>query len=285
MRVNSLKRDDPSFPQILGNIPAPPRELFWLGAHPNDFTAKPRVAIVGSRKVTPYGRLTTQHLTADLSRASVVIISGLAIGVDSIAHQAAIDAGGLTIAILPTGLDQIYPPSHLNLAKRIVDTGGCLLSEYPSGTEAFPSNFIARNRLVSGLADILLITEAARNSGTMHTAGFALEQGKTVMAVPGNINSPLSEGCNNLIKKGAAPVTSANDVLEALNIKPLDSKGRVFRGTPNEQHVYDLLKQGAADIDELAVASNLEGPLLSSTLTMLEINGYIRAEAGSWHLT
>jgi len=282
MKVNSLKRDSPDYPQLLARLHIPPEQLFWLGTHPNELTWKPRVAIVGSRKVTGYGRQVTQQLAGELANEGVVIISGLALGVDSIAHQAAIDAGGLTLAVLPTGLDQIYPPSHLNLARQIVQTGGCLISEYPAGTEAFPSNFIARNRIVSGLADVLLITEAARNSGTMYTAGFALEQGKTVMAVPGNINNPLSEGCNNLIKNGATPVTSVEDVLQVLNIKPVAKTSRVFRGNASEQLLFDLIKQGVCSQDELAETSKLDGPSLSSTLTMLEINGYIRADAGNW---
>ncbi|MBI2008934.1 DNA-protecting protein DprA [Candidatus Saccharibacteria bacterium] len=284
MRVNSLKHDSPDYPPLLARLHTPPGQLFWLGTHPNELTWQPRVAIVGSRKVTGYGRQVTQQLAGELAKEGIVIISGLALGVDSIAHQAAIDAGGLTIAVLPTGLDQIYPPSHLNLARQIVETGGCLISEYPADTEAYPANFIARNRIVSGFADALLITEAARNSGTMHTAGFALEQGKTVMAVPGNINNPMSEGCNNLIKNGATPVTSVEDVLQALNIKPSKRIDRIFRGSTNEQLLFDLIKQGICNQDELAAAAKLDMPTLSGTLTMLEINGYIRADAGNWTL-
>ncbi|OVE78637.1 DNA protecting protein DprA [bacterium G20] len=284
MRVNSLKRNSPDYPEILRHIASPPEQLFWFGTHPNELIQRPRVAIVGSRKVTSYGRQVTRELSSELVKVGVVIVSGLALGVDSIAHQAAIDAGGLTIAVLPTSLERIYPAAHLNLARQIVTTGGCLVSEYPPGTEAFPSNFIARNRIVSGLADVLLITEAARNSGTMHTAGFALEQGRTVMAVPGNVTSPMSEGCNNLIKKGATPVLSVQDVLEVLNIKPAVEVSRVFRGSANEQLLYNLIKEGICDHEELASASHLDGPSLSSTLTMLEINGYIRAEAGNWTL-
>ena len=284
MKVNNLKRDHSEFPNMLLQIPSPPRELFWLGAHPSALLKQPRVAIVGSRKVTPYGRQVTRELASELATSGIVSVSGLAPSAGYIAHQATLDAGGLTIAVLPTGLDQIYPASHLNLAKQIVERGGCLISEYPSGTEAFPANFIARNRIVSGLADVLLITEAAKNSGTMHTAGFALEQGRTVMAVPGNINSPLSEGCNNLIKNGATPVTTVEDVLFVLNIKPAVEVSRVFRGSDNEQLLYDLIKQGIADQDELTSISKLDSPSVSSSLTMLEINGYIHAEAGNWTL-
>lgn len=283
MKVNNLKRDAPDFPNILRQIPSPPKELFWLGVHPSALLSQPRVAVVGSRKVSAYGRAVTERLTGELARAGVVIVSGLALGVDSIVHQTTLGVSGLTIAVLPTSLDQIYPASHLNLARQIVTSGGCLVSEYSPGTEAFPSNFIARNRLVSGLADVLLITEAAKNSGTMHTAGFALEQGRTVMAVPGNINSPGSEGCNNLIKSGATPVTGVDDVFFALGIDPSAPKQiKIFRGSDNEQKIFDLIRGGMADQEELAVAAKLESPALSTALTMLEINGYIRAEGGNW---
>lgn len=285
MKVNSLKHDASDFPDILRWIPSPPKELFWLGAHPSSLLSQPRVAIVGSRKVSTYGRAVTEQLAGQLARLGVVIVSGLALGVDSVAHQAALDSGGLTIAVLPTSLDQIYPASHLNLARQIVERGGCLTSEYPPGTEAFPSNFIARNRLVSGLADVLLITEAAKNSGTMHTAGFALEQGRTVMAVPGNINSPGSEGCNNLIKTGAAPVTGLEDVLFALGLDlGAQKQTKIFRGSANEQKIFDLIRRGIADQEELAKAAKLDSPALSAALTILEINGHIRADRGSWTL-
>lgn len=285
MKVNSLKHDAPDFPDILGRIPSPPTELFWLGAHPGALLGHPRVAIVGSRKVTAYGRAVTERLAGELAKQGVVIVSGLALGVDSIAHQATLDAGGLTIAVLPASLDQIYPASHLNLARQIVANGGCLISEYPTRTEAFPSNFIARNRLVSGLANVLLITEAAKNSGTIHTAGFALDQGRTVMAVPGNINSPGSEGCNNLIKSGATPVTSVSDIFFALGLDPdAPKQTRIFRGSDNEQKVFDLIRSGVTDQEELAAAAHLDSPSLSAALTLLEINGYIRAQSGSWTL-
>ncbi|MBI2592182.1 DNA-protecting protein DprA [Candidatus Saccharibacteria bacterium] len=285
MKVKNLKRNDPNFPKILSQIPSPPEQIFWLGTDPAELLRQPRVAIVGSRKVSPYGRAVTTQLTNELSRVGVVIVSGLALGVDSIAHQVALDAGGSTIAVLPTSLDVIYPSSHLNLARQIASGGGCILSEYPPGSEVFKINFIARNRLVSGLSDALLITEAAKNSGTMHTAGFALEQGKTVMAVPGNISSPGSEGCNNLIKRGATPVTSVEDIFFALNLRLKERKIRVFSGSPEEQFIFELIGKGICDHDSLGKASKLDGATLSSTLTMLEINGYIRANAGNWHLT
>ncbi|HLA49054.1 MAG TPA: DNA-processing protein DprA [Candidatus Saccharimonadales bacterium] len=285
MRVNSLKHDDPDFPQLLRHIPSPPRQLFWLGAHPRSFLDKPRVAVVGSRQASSYGAQVTERLVSALAKAGLVIVSGLALGVDSIAHTACLRAGGLTIAVLPSGLDQIYPASHLALAKQIVERGGCLISEYPPGAQIYRSNFIARNRLISGLADGLLITEAAKGSGTMHTASFALEQGRSVMAVPGNINSLGSEGCNSLIKNGALPVTSVDDVLAELGIGTNKPKGsRAFRSGPNEQKIFDLIRSGIGDQQQLAAAARLNGSQLGAALRTLEINGYIRAESGSWSL-
>lgn len=281
--VNILKLNDPSYPQILKTIPSAPKQLFWLGSEPSRWLTKPRVAIVGSRKASPYGRQVTHKLAGDLAGAGVVIISGLAFGIDAIAHQATLEAGGITTAVLPTSLDQIYPTSHLQLARQITEQGGTLISEYPKGSEAYKVNFVARNRIVSGLADILLITEAAANSGTMHTARFALEQGKTVMVVPGNITHPGSIGCNNLIKSGAIPVTETNDIFFELGIKTEETARRPFRGSEKEQAVLTLIKQGIADQEELALATKLDGATIGSVLTMLEINGYIKAlGGGNW---
>lgn len=284
MEVNTLTLNSPGFPPVLATIPSPPQQLYWLGQAPETWLAKPRVAIVGSRKLTGYGQAVTQKLATELARAGVVIISGLAYGIDITAHQAALAAGGVTVAVLPSSLDYIYPAAHANIARHITEQGS-LVSEYPKGSNiAFKSNFIARNRLVSGLADVLLITEAAVNSGSLHTARFALEQGKTVMAVPGNITSSGSEGCNNLIKSGALPVTDASDIFFALKLTPAKlAKNQLFKGEPTEEVVYELIKQGVADQEQLAAATQMAGAELASTLTMLEIRGHIRpAGGGNW---
>lgn len=285
MRVNSLKHDQPDFPQCLRHIPSPPSQLFWLGAHPKSFMDKPRLAVVGSRQATSYGAQVTQRLVGAIAKAGVVVVSGLALGVDAIAHSACLKAGGLTMAVLPSGLDQIYPASHLALAKQIVESGGCLISEHPPGAQIYRSNFVARNRLISGLADVLLITEAAKSSGSMHSASFALEQGRTVMAVPGNINSLGSEGCNSLIKNGATPVMGVEDIFAELGIDSNAPKqGKVFGSGANEQKIFDLIRSGISDQQQLAAAARLNGPQLGAALRTLEINGYIRARSGSWSL-
>ncbi len=283
MNVNTLKLSSPGFPQILANIPSPPLEIYWTGQPIEAWLQKPRVAIVGSRKISAYGKVVTERLAGELARAGVVIISGLAYGVDITSHRAALAAGGTAVAVLPSSLEQIYPSSHLNIARQITEQG-TLITEYPQGSEiTFKSNFIARNRLVSGLADVLVITEAALKSGSLHTARFALDQGKTVMAVPGNITSLTSEGCNNLIKSGAIPVTSAEDIFFALKLKPAEARAKNFGGTEQEQLIYQLIQNGVGGQEELAMAAQMDSPTLASNLTMLEISGYIRpAGGGSW---
>jgi DNA processing protein len=286
-KVNSLKLNDPSYPEVLKHISSPPKELFWTGENPDNWLDLPSVAIVGSRKISPYGKTVTTKLATELAQMGIVIISGLAFGVDACAHEAVVNAGGLAVAVLPTPIDNVQPVSNQQLARKILVTGGTLISEYDSGAFVSKVNFIARNRIVSGLCDGLLITEAAVNSGSLHTARFALEQGKTVMTVPGNINSPTSEGCNNLIKSGAIPVTCTEDVFFALNLSSKKQKeSRVFRGSPEEEQILELIKEGIKVQEELALAANIDGAAIGSVLTMLEINGHIRSlGAGNWILS
>jgi DNA processing protein len=280
IKVNILKQNDPCYPQVLKDISGPPKQLFWTGSNPSEWLDRPRVAVVGSRKASAYGREVTTRLTSELARAGVVIISGLALGIDSVAHKGALEAGGITVAVLPTPLQQIYPVGHLNLARQISSQKGTLLSEYAKGAEVYRNNFIERNRIVSGLADILLITEAAVNSGSLHTARFALDQGKTVMVVPGNITSLESEGCNNLIKSGALPVTQVGDIFFELKLNPEKLVSRMFNGSEEEQAVLTLIQQGITEQEELTMVTKLGAAKISQILTVLEINGYIRPQGG-----
>ncbi len=275
----------PDLPPQLQAIADPPAQLFAKGTL-NELIHQPMVAIVGSRKVSPYGRAVTQQLASDLAEQGIVIVSGLAYGVDSVAHEAALAAGGKTIAVLPSSLEAIYPSSHRQLASRIVEGGGALISEYPRGSRVFKTNFIARNRLIAGLADGTLVTEAALKSGSLHTARFALENGKDVMAVPGNITSPTSEGANNLLKVGAHLVTSAVDVCNILGIqKSVENAQLPLGDTPAEQIILELIQQGTTEGTELHAASNLPIEEYNHTITMLEISGKIRSLGGNcWSL-
>lgn len=276
MKIKKISLSSLSTPKRLRDLHDAPKQLFVAGADIGELLKRPAVAIVGSRKVTPYGKAVTSQLAGELARAGVVIISGLAIGVDSIAHQAALENNGLTIAVLPSGLDRIYPSLHHALAQEILDKGGALVSEYPENTIAYKMNFIARNRIVSGLSDAVLITEAAEKSGTLHTADFALQQGKEVLAVPGNITSPTSKGTNNLIKGGATPVTSVDDILQVLGIEKTVQETAPKGDNPQEQLLLELLFSGMQEGEELLAASKLEVSQFNQTLTMLEIRGRIR---------
>ncbi|HET8670771.1 MAG TPA: DNA-processing protein DprA [Candidatus Saccharimonadales bacterium] len=273
-----------NLPEAVTKIADPPKRLYVASSNWQDLLSRPTIAIIGSRKVTAYGRSVTATLAGKLAGSGVVIVSGLALGVDAIAHRAALEAGGLTIAVLPGSLDRIYPACHRNLAGRIVEQGGALITEYSPDTHIYPSNFIARNRLVSALSRAVLVTEAAEKSGTLHTARFALEQGKDVLAVPGNITSPLSGGTNNLIKAGAVPVTSVDDVLHYLGIHAV-SRARHTGGTPQEQVILDLLSQGIIEGSQLLEQSGLEVSPFNQSLTMLEITGKVRCLGGNqWAL-
>ncbi|MGH7156628.1 MAG: DNA-processing protein DprA [Candidatus Saccharimonadales bacterium] len=285
MNVNTLKLIDQDFPEILSQIPSPPQQIYWIGKHPKHWLDKPRVAVVGSRKMTAYGKTITDSFVTELARAGVVIVSGLALGIDITAHRAALAAGGETVAVLGSAIDQITPASHANVARQIVSQG-TIISEYPPGVPTQAYNFVIRNRIIAGLAEVVVIPEAALKSGSLHTARFALEQGKTVMAVPGNINGPTSEGCNNLIKSGAVPVTNTSDIFFALKFNPAKQiSTHKFVGTAQEQTIFELIEQGIAAQEELATASEMDGSVLSSTLTMLELSGYIRpAGGGNWIL-
>jgi DNA processing protein len=277
MKVKELTLKSSDYPQKLRHIATPPSRLFIQGENVKELLAKPSITVVGSRKLSAYGKTVTSQLVSELAKAGLVIISGLALGVDSLAHKSALEAGGLTIAVLPSGLDRIYPASHYGLARQILQQGGALITEYPPGEKVYKDHFIARNRIASGLGDALLITEAAEKSGTLHTANFALEQGRPVLAVPGNITSPTSAGTNNLIKVGATPVTSADDIFQALGIEQATAEKRApTSSNPNEQVLLDLLFSGLSDGDQLLEQSTLELRIFNQTLSMLEIRGQIR---------
>lgn len=274
--INELTLDTSEYLQVLQNIAKPPKSLYVIGSLPE--TRKPSVAIVGARKVTSYGRDVGYRLAYELAQRGVVIISGLAIGMDGVAHRAALEAGGMTIAVLAGGLDTIYPASHQELAEKVVQKGGALLSEYPPEERPLRYRFLERNRLVSGLADVVLVVEAASRSGTLATAGFGLEQGKDVAAVPGNITSPMSAGCNHLIRTGATPVTSSDDVLELLGLDSTPAQTPLtMADNPSEAAILKALQSGVSDGHELEAASKLDASEFQQTLSMLEITGRIRA--------
>jgi DNA processing protein len=274
-------------PKELRRLHQIPQHLYVNSKDLPKLMARPRIAIVGSRKVSPYGRSVTGQMAAGLAQRGVVIVSGLALGVDSIAHGECIRAGGNTIAVLPSGLDKIYPSSHTQLARDIVSHGGMLVTEYSIKTEPMRQNFIARNRIIAALAEGVLITEAALNSGSLHTARFALELGIPVMAVPGPITSPTSAGTNNLIRAGAVPITSVDDILAAMDWQVTEAKQTELLADNEQQRVIlELISQGISDGTELLEKSRYDTSSFQQALTMLELNGRIRPlGANQWTLS
>lgn len=235
------------------------------------------VGVIGARSVTPYGKLVTEKLARELSEQGVTIVSGMALGVDGIAHAAALKAGGPTIAVLPSPVSDPFPKSHRNLANQILEQGGMLVSEYPDGDEIFKTNFVARNRIVAGLSDALLITEAGEKSGSLHTARFMLEIGREVLAVPGPITSRQSMGTHNLLKSGAGLVTTVDDILLALGLVRHHAKAQTLRGrNEQEQAILNALLKGVQDGQELLKLAGVDIGAFNSTLTALEIGGRIR---------
>ena len=284
MKINTISPQDHKYLQIIDSIAKPPEKLYFIGKLPNK--RQPTVAIVGSRKPTSYGKDVTYQLAYDLARRGIIIVSGLALGVDGIAHRATLDAGGITLAVLANGVDIIYPATHHSLAKDILASNGAIISQYEPGVEARDFQFLERNRIISGLSDAVIVTEAAARSGTLSTVIHALEQGREVFVVPGNITSPLSAGCNNLIKQGAHPITCAEDVLEIIAPDLLRPQSLLPLGnTPLESKIIELLQSGVRDGDELQNLSEVNVSEFSSAITMMEISGTIRALGGNqWTL-
>lgn len=284
MKINKVVKNHKQYPAYLREISSVPKELFFLGEPVKDYL--PAVTIVGSRKLTNYGREVTYRLAYDLAQQGITIVSGLALGADGVAHKGALDAGGRTIAVLANGLDEIYPASHRNLAIEILQKKGTILSEYPIGTPSLKQNFIARNRIVSALSDMVIITESAESGGSLATANFALEQNKLVGAVPGNISSSQSVGTNNLIKSGAHLITDASDVLNLLGIQANEkAREEIFGDTKEEQIIIDIMKEGVTDLDQIQAKSEIDPAIFNQTITMLEISGKIRPlGANHWKL-
>lgn len=277
--MQNIKQILPQEDKLLQRIAAidkPAKMLWYVGKLQ---PALPTVAVVGSRKPTAYGRAISARLVSVLVEAGVIIVSGLALGHDALAHQAALAAGGRTIAVIGNGLANPHPRTNIRLAEDIVKSGGLIISEYAPDTPVRGYQFLQRNRLISALADVVVVVEAGERSGTLNTAMHALEQGKELMAVPGNVTSPLSVGCNRLIAQGATPVLSSHDVLDKLGITLHDSNKvgtKIRYNSPVGQQVYDLILSGVTDGDQLCQRLNLTPQALAAELTMLELNAYIQ---------
>jgi DNA processing protein len=276
--IRWLSRSSPAFPPLLGSIHDPPAGLFLRGGAEEALLARPSVAVVGARSCSAYGSHVARSVTTELARAGLVIVSGLARGIDGEAHRGALVAQAPTIAVLGCGIDRDYPASHRELAARIVDCGGLIVSEYAPGVEPAPWRFPARNRIVAGLSSATVVVEARERSGALITADLALEEGRDVFAVPGEITSGLSAGTNALLRLGATPLTSAADVLETFGVvvapaDPPDVSAAAARA-------LGCLRAGAIGADELARAADMSPTDLSIALSELELAGLVASADG-----
>lgn len=276
-KIKLLTNRDEDYPKLLREIPNPPIVIYLKGEFlPQDELA---VAVVGTRKISPYGRQACEDLVGGLVRAGITVVSGLALGVDAIAHRTAVAAGGRTVAVLACGVDAVYPSSNRQIAASILDGHGAILSELPLGTPPLKHHFPNRNRIISGLCLGTVVVEAAAESGALITARHALEQNRQVYAVPGSIYNPGAAGPNNLLKMGAKPVVSAADILEDLNLGHLQEQietQAIIGDNEEENAVLKLLTREPQHFDLLAKSSGLPAATLAATLTIMEMKGKVR---------
>ncbi len=282
--VRVLTWESDEYPPLLREISEPPPVLYVRGA----FTAADAwaIAVVGTRRASVYGKEVTRRLTSALARSGITIVSGLARGIDGVAHRAALDAGGRTIAVLGCGIDHIYPPEHRSLAREIA-ARGVLVSDYPLGTPPEGRNFPPRNRIISGLSLGVLVTEAGRRSGALITADFAADQGRDVFAVPGSILAHGSVGTNSLIRDGAKPVLKPEDILEELNLTMVPEYTAARETLPADETEAAILRHLSAEplhVDELRQQVGLPIAQVTSTLALLELKGLVRAVGGMMYV-
>ena len=275
--IRCIRRRDAEFPRLLAAIHDPPPRLYARGAADVALLAEPAVAIVGARACSAYGRSVTRSLARELAAAGLVVVSGMARGIDGEAHRGALEGGGRTVAVLGCGIDRDYPAAHAELARRIGENG-LVVSEYEPGVEPAPWRFPARNRIIAGMCSATVVVEARERSGALITADFALEEGRDVLAVPGEITSALSAGTNALLKLGATPVTSATDVLELYGIEPQAARRRSL--DPIAAALMAHLRDAALTADELVRASGLDPGEGAAALMELELAGEVLLEDG-----
>lgn len=295
-KFNKILPLESDFTEVLESIALKPEMLYFYGKMPENMvidglTKRPKcVAIVGARKNTKYGEEIAYKMAFELAKRGVIVISGLAYGIDSIAHRAALDAGGRTIAVLGTPIDEIYPRAHEGLAREIIEKGGAIISEYAPGTMVYPkTSFLERNRLISGLSDVVVVVEAAEKSGSLNTAVHALDQGKELFAVPGNITNPMSQGCNKLIRQGANPYTDISDILRLFfpvrRPKKDSSQMLIFGDTKEETEIIKMIADGINDGEEIVARTKMPTTTFNQTVTLMEIKGVVRGlGANRWAL-
>ena len=284
--IRFISRFHPGFPPLLREIHYPPMGLYVVGDLPDE--ASPLISVIGSRRCSEYGLTVSYKLSRDLASRGVIVVSGMARGIDSQSHNGALAAGGRTIAVLGCGVDICYPPENKALKEKIAQNG-CVISEYPPKTPPFAAHFPARNRMISGMSQGLVVVESAKRSGTIITVDQALEQGRAVFAVPGNITSKLSQGTNGLIKQGAVPIDCCEDILLHLGIvPPLTEKGDKNTAMPplslTDQLVYQCIGDEGTDVDSIARQSGLPIQEVNTILLTLELETLIQKLPGQRYI-
>ncbi len=299
LKNNVIRPQEADFTEVLESIALKPKRLYFCGKMPEKrlklgkkraYERPKSLAIVGTRKPTKYGEEIAYKLAYEAAKRGAIVVSGLAYGIDSVAHRGALDAGGVTVAVLGTPINYIYPRTHVGLAEQIVAAGGCVMSELAPGAEYHPKTcFLERNRIISGLADIVMIPEAAERSGSLNTAAHALEQGREVFAAPGDIGRPLSRGCNRLIRQGAQPYLELADILDILfpprRRRKVGQTELLFGDTDAETEILRMLARGMRDGEEIVMEGVVSAQEFNRAMTMLEIKGRVRSlGANQWML-
>lgn len=281
LKNNEIRPQETVFTEVLSSIAVVPKMLYFYGKMPEKRVKS--VAIVGTRKPTEYGATIAKKLAYDVAKRGAVVISGLAYGIDSIAHRGALEAGGVTIGVLGTPIDYIYPRAHVGLAEEIVKAGGVVMSELAPGAEYHAKTcFLQRNRIIAGLADVVVVVEAAERSGSLNTAAHALEQGKEIFAVPGDITRPLSAGCNKLLRQGAMPYLEPDDVLNVLfpvarKTQKLAQTQLLVGDNESETGILRALAEGVERGEEILAKIGGSVAEFNRNMTMLEIKGRVMA--------
>ncbi|MCH7640878.1 DNA-protecting protein DprA [Patescibacteria group bacterium] len=281
LKIDFITINDKKYPENLVDLAHAPPVLYIKGSvSPNDSNA---VSIVGTRKMTSYGREVTEQFASQLASLGITIVSGMARGIDTTAHKAALSAGGRTIAVLACGLDQVYPVENTQLARKIIDGHGAILSEYPLEYPALRNNFPSRNRIISGLSKAVLVVEGAQKSGTLLTASAAAEQGRQVFSVPGQITSPMSAAPHFLIKSGAKIAFSPEDILNELDLQLKVDKEAVQKVLPTSKEegiLAEILEVEPLHLDQIAAISGLQVADISARLTIMELKGLVKRLGG-----
>ncbi len=283
MNYGVLRIGDEYYPKHLMHISSPPKLLYYIGNL--ELIQSPCVGIVGTRRCSPYGRWAAREIARRIAGCGIPIVSGMAEGIDSEAHKGCLDRGTGTVAVLGTGIDVPFPKSNTTLYEQIAQNG-LILSEYPSQERGYAGNFPARNRIISGLSSKLIVVEGQHKSGSMITAKLALNQGRDVYAVPGNINQPGSQGVNSLIADGATPIISIDELLETLGIVGTQLKIALANATPEELEILDAVRNAPGiRLEELAISMNIRPESLSVTICRMQLKDLVKSDGNRLYYT